>query len=67
MSEQDTLFMDASLHADEQQETIKINSLELENVKRVKAVKLEPTKNGLTVVGGRYYHGRLNGKHGGIL
>ena len=52
MNEQDTLFMDASLHP-EQQESIKINSLELENVKRVKAVKLEPTKNGLTVVGGK--------------
>ena len=50
MSEQDTLFMDAAMHEDKQ-ETIKINSLELENVKRVKAVKLEPTKNGLRVVG----------------
>lgn len=60
MSEQDTLFMDASLHADEQQETIKINSLELENVKRVKAVKLEPTKNGLTVVGGKNNQGKTS-------
>ena len=27
--------------------TIKINSLELENVKRIKAVKVEPNQNGL--------------------
>lgn len=60
MSEQDTLFMDASMHADEQQESIKINSLELENVKRVKAVKLEPTKNGLTVVGGKNNQGKTS-------
>ena len=58
MSEQDTLFMDASLHPE--QETIKINSLELENVKRVKAVKLEPTKNGLTVVGGKNNQGKTS-------
>ena len=32
---------------------IKINKLEIENVKRVKAVKIEPTPNGLTIVGGR--------------
>ena len=31
---------------------IKINSFELENVKRVKAVSYEPTENGLTVIGG---------------
>lgn len=60
MSEQDTLFMDAAMHADEQQETIKINSLELENVKRVKAVKLEPTVNGLTVVGGKNNQGKTS-------
>ncbi|MGF6367002.1 hypothetical protein M2454_002903, partial [Aequitasia blattaphilus] len=33
-------------------ENIKINKLEIENVKRIKAVKIEPTKNGLTVIGG---------------
>lgn len=60
MNEQDTLFMDASLHANEQQESIKINSLELENIKRVKAVKLEPTKNGLTVVGGKNNQGKTS-------
>lgn len=32
--------------------SIKINKLEIENVKRVKAVKIEPTTNGLTVIGG---------------
>jgi len=30
--------------------SIKINKLEIENVKRVKAVKIEPTANGLTVI-----------------
>ena len=30
---------------------IKINELQLENVKRIKAVKLEPAQNGLTVIG----------------
>lgn len=59
MNEQDTLFMDASLHP-EQQETVKINSLELENVKRVKAVKLEPTASGLTVVGGKNNQGKTS-------
>lgn len=59
MNEQDTLFMDASLHP-EQKEAVKINSLELENVKRVKAVKLEPTKNGLTVVGGKNNQGKTS-------
>lgn len=39
---------------------IKINKLEIENVKRVKAVKLEPTKNGLTVIGGRNGQGKTS-------
>ena len=30
---------------------IRINSLEAENVKRIRAVKIEPTATGLTVVG----------------
>ena len=30
--------------------SMKINKLEIENVKRVKAVKIEPTSNGLTTV-----------------
>ena len=32
--------------------SVKINSLEIENVKRIKAVKLEPSANGLTIIGG---------------
>lgn len=40
--------------------TVKINSLEVENVKRVKAVKLEPTENGLTVIGGRNNQGKTS-------
>ncbi len=32
--------------------SIKINKLEIENVKRVKAVKLEPSASGLTIIGG---------------
>ena len=30
---------------------IKINTLSVENVKRVKAVKIEPAQNGLTIIG----------------
>lgn len=39
-------------------ETMKINKLEIENVKRVKAVKLEPMANGLTIIGGDNNQGR---------
>lgn len=38
--------------------TIKINKLQIENVKRVKAVKIEPTQNGLTIVGGNNGKGK---------
>lgn len=38
--------------------SIKINKLEIENVKRVKAVKVEPTVNGLTVIGGKNKQGK---------
>ena len=31
--------------------SIKINKLEIENVKRIKAVKIEPSANVLTIVG----------------
>lgn len=41
-------------------ETVKINQLEIENVKRVKAVKIEPTANGLTVIGGRNSQGKTS-------
>src|SRR5690625_4958274 len=40
--------------------SIKINKLEIENVKRVKAVKIEPTANGLTVVGGKNNQGKTS-------
>lgn len=39
---------------------MKINSLELENIKRIKAVKIEPTKDGLTVIGGRNGQGKTS-------
>lgn len=39
---------------------MKINTLELENIKRVKAVKLEPTANGLTVIGGKNGQGKTS-------
>ncbi|CAM3603777.1 AAA family ATPase [Erysipelothrix urinaevulpis] len=41
-------------------EKIKINKLEIENVKRVKAVKVEPTQNGLTVIGGNNNQGKTS-------
>lgn len=40
--------------------SVKINKLELENVKRVRAVRLEPTANGLTVIGGRNGQGKTS-------
>ncbi|GAA0382459.1 AAA family ATPase [Paenibacillus motobuensis] len=39
---------------------IKINRLEIENVKRVKAVKIEPTASGLTLVGGKNRQGKTS-------
>lgn len=41
-------------------ETMKINKLEIENVKRIKAVKIEPTKNGLTIIGGNNNQGKTS-------
>lgn len=40
--------------------SIKINQLEIENIKRVKAVKLEPSKNGLTIIGGKNNQGKTS-------
>lgn len=40
--------------------SIKINKLEIENVKRVKAVKIEPTANGLTIIGGNNNQGKTS-------
>lgn len=39
---------------------IKINKLEIENVKRVKAVSLEPAENGLTIIGGNNNQGKTS-------
>lgn len=39
---------------------VKIDSLELENVKRVKAVSLRPSPDGLTVIGGRNGQGKTS-------
>lgn len=39
---------------------VKINSLEIENVKRVKAVAMEPSESGLTVIGGRNGQGKTS-------
>ena len=39
---------------------MKINRLEIENVKRVKAVKLEPSQNGLTIIGGNNNQGKTS-------
>ncbi len=41
-------------------EAVKINKLEIENIKRVKAVKVEPTLNGLTVIGGKNNQGKTS-------
>lgn len=41
-------------------DSIKINKLEIENVKRIKAVKIEPSRNGLTIVGGDNNQGKTS-------
>ena len=40
--------------------SVKIKTLEVENVKRVKAVTIEPTANGLTIIGGRNNQGKTS-------
>lgn len=40
--------------------SMKINKLEIENVKRVKAVKIELTANGLTIIGGKNNQGKTS-------
>ena len=40
--------------------SIKINKLEIENVKRIKAVKVESTYNGLTIIGGNNRQGKTS-------
>lgn len=39
---------------------MKINQLEIENVKRVKAVKIQPAANGLTIIGGNNNQGKTS-------
>lgn len=41
-------------------ESVKITSLELENVKRIRACAIQPTANGLTVIGGRNNQGKTS-------
>lgn len=40
--------------------SVKINRLEIENVKRIFAVAMEPTENGLTVIGGNNGQGKTS-------
>lgn len=40
--------------------SLKINKLEIENVKRVKAVKIQPSENGLTIIGGDNNQGKTS-------
>ena len=40
--------------------TVKINSLQMENIKRVKAIALEPAKDGLTIIGGKNKQGKTS-------
>ena len=41
-------------------QALKINKLEIENIKRIKAVKVEPTANGLTIIGGKNNQGKTS-------
>lgn len=41
-------------------ESVKISSLELENVKRIRAVQIVPTSTGLTVIGGNNGQGKTS-------
>lgn len=40
--------------------SVKINSVQLENIKRVKAVQLEPSEAGLTIIGGNNRQGKTS-------
>ncbi|HCT90965.1 MAG TPA: chromosome segregation protein SMC [Lachnospiraceae bacterium] len=40
--------------------SMKINRLEIENVKRIRAVRIEPTASGLTVIGGNNNQGKTS-------
>lgn len=43
---------------------IKINTVEIENFKRAKMIQIEPSANGLTVIGGRNNQGKTSGLDG---
>lgn len=45
---------------DTKTDPVKIASLELENIKRIKAVSITPTTDGLTVIGGRNAQGKTS-------
>lgn len=45
---------------EKEKKMVTINSFEFENVKRIKAVKLEPSPTGLTVIGGRNNQGKTS-------
>ena len=40
--------------------SMKINRLEIENVKRIKAVKVTPKESGLTIIGGNNNQGKTS-------
>jgi recombinational DNA repair ATPase RecF len=42
---------------------MKITALELANIKRIKALRLEPTSSGLTIVGGSNAQGKSTVLH----
>lgn len=52
--------MDLIVMRDRYMEQIRINKLEIENVKRVKAVKLKPSDTGLTIIGGNNQQGKTS-------
>lgn len=52
--------MDTIVMRDKNMEQIRINKLEIENVKRVKAVKLKPSDTGLTIIGGNNQQGKTS-------
>lgn len=41
-------------------ESVKITALELENVKRIRAVQIEPSEDGLTIIGGNNNQGKTS-------
>ena len=47
-------------YAGKPNDRIKITTLEIENVKRIRAIALEPTANGLTIIGGNNGQGKTS-------